>query len=149
LSPAQKDLRAFYARLLALVGEPAFRDGECFRLNYANAGHHRFGRLAGETASGHWLYAYLRFDAASGQRVLVLTNLHPSETMHDVEVRLPREAVAFLQVPADQVWKPAERLMEQGTEISMAWQRDATIVLSVDAIPSLTPFYFELTSATP
>ena len=54
LSPEQRDLRAFYARLVRLAGEPAFRDGDFFPLNPANIQNERFGRLAGETASGHF-----------------------------------------------------------------------------------------------
>ena len=57
LSPEQKELRAWYARLLKLTDEPAFRRGEFIPLNRANGGNPRFGRLPGETASGHWLYA--------------------------------------------------------------------------------------------
>ena len=147
LSAEQKGLREFYARLLALAGEPAFRDGECFRLNYANKTNERFGRVGGETASGHWLYAYLRFDAKSGQRFLVLANLHRSETLRDVQVRLPREAVAFLQVPANAALKPVERLMNAKTEIALADGDDGAKMVRVAEMPPLTPFYIELKSA--
>ena len=57
LSPEQKALRAFYGRLINLIGEPAFRDGEFFPLNPANHDNPKFGRLPGEQASGHWFYA--------------------------------------------------------------------------------------------
>ena len=147
LAPEQKTLREFYARLLALVGEPAFRDGECFRLNYANGGNERFGRLDGETASGHWLYAYLRFDVKCGQRFLVLANLHRSETFRDVQVRLPREAVAFLQMPAKPALEPVERLMDAKTRIALADAADGAMVVRVEGIPPLTPFYIELKPA--
>ncbi len=147
LAPEQKKLREFYARLLALAGEPAFRDGECFRLNYANKENEHFGRVGGETASGHWLYAYLRFDVKRGQRFLVLANLHRNETLRDVQVRLPREAVAFLQMPAKPVLKPVERLMDAKTEIALAGAADGAMVLRVAELPPLTPFYIELKSA--
>ncbi len=145
LSPEQKKLREFYARLLALVGEPAFRDGECFRLNYANGKNERFGRLGGETASGHWLYAYLRFDPKTGQRFLVLANLHRNETLRDVQVHLPREAVAFFQMPAQPPLKPAERLAETKAVLALAGAEDGAMTLSVSEVPPLTPFYIELT----
>ena len=147
LSPEQKKLREFYARLLALAGEPAFRDGECFRLNYANGANAHFGRVGGETASGHWLYAYLRFDPKRGQRFLVLANLHRSETLRDVQVRLPREAVAFLQMPAKPVLKPVERLMDAKTEIALAGAEDGAMMVRVAELPPLTPFYIELKPA--
>jgi len=144
LAPAQNALRDFYARLLALVGEPAFRAGECFRLNYANQTNERFGRVAGETASGHWLYAYLRFDAASGQRFLVLVNLHASETLRAVQVRLPREAVAFLQLAAESRLRLVERLAETRTELTLAGANDGTMTLGVAELPPLTAFYVAL-----
>ena len=144
LAPEQKKLREFYARLLALAGEPAFRDGECFRLNYANHANEHFGRVGGETASGHWLYAYLRFDVKRGQRFLVLANLHRSETLRDVQVRLPREAVAFLQMPAKPALKPVERLMDAKTEIALAGAEDGAMMVRVAELPPLTPFYIEL-----
>ena len=146
LSPEQKKLREFYARLLALAGEPAFRDGECFRLNYANTTNEHYGRVGGETASGHWLYAYLRFDPKRGQRFLVLANLHRSETFRDVQVRLPREAVAFLQMPAKPALKPVERLMDTKTEIALAGAEDGAMMVRVAELPPLTPFYIELKS---
>lgn len=144
LSAAQKKLREFYARLLALVGEPAFRDGECFRLNYANHGNEHFGRVAGETSGGHWVYAYLRFDPASGQRFLVLANLQPHETLHEVQVRLPREAVAFLEISADSALRPVERLAETQSALTLANAGDGAVNARAAELPPLTAFYVEL-----
>ena len=78
LSPEQKALRDFYGRLINLVGEPAFQDGEFFPLNPANHDNPSFGRLPGEQASGHWLYAFLRYDISTEQRFLIVANLHPA-----------------------------------------------------------------------
>jgi hypothetical protein len=50
LSPQQKELRAFYGRLLKTCGEPAFADGEFFPLNGANKDNGAFGRLGGHVA---------------------------------------------------------------------------------------------------
>lgn len=144
LSAAQKKLREFYARLLALVGEPAFRDGECFRLNYANHGNEHFGRVAGDTSGGHWVYAYLRFDPASGQRFLVLANLHPRETLHEVQVRLPREAVAFLEISADSALRPVERLAETQSALTLANAGAGAVNARAAELPPLTAFYVEL-----
>jgi glycosidase len=98
LSPKQRSLRQFYSRLINLVGEPAFADGKFFPLNPANRDNPSFGRLPGESASGHWLYAFLRYDPASGQRFLVIANLHPVETFRDVRIQLPHEALQFLDL---------------------------------------------------
>jgi uracil-DNA glycosylase family 4 len=85
LSPDQKALREFYSRLINLIGEPAFRDGKFFPLNPANHGNPHFGRLPGESASGHWLYEALhrhgfasRPDSISRDDGLVLTDCYVS-----------------------------------------------------------------------
>lgn len=96
LSAAQKELRAFHGRLLRLADEPAFRTGGLFLLNRVNGNNLRYGRMEKETASGHWLYSFLRYDAASGQRFLVVVNLHPTETLRDVSVVLAAGAMNFL-----------------------------------------------------
>jgi glycosidase len=92
----QKRLRAWYGRLLEVTDQPAFRKGEFIQLNPANGDNSRFGRLPGESASGHWLYAYLRYDSSSGQAFVVIANLHGREPMTDVTVRLTPEALAAL-----------------------------------------------------
>lgn len=95
LSDEQNALRDFYRRLLSAVDQPAFRDGDFYALNPDNADNPGYGRV-GDGASGHWLYSYLRHDPATGQRMLVVVNLHPAETLRDVRVRLPRSAMRFL-----------------------------------------------------
>lgn len=95
LSTEQAELRDFYRRLLAVVDEPAFRDGGFYPLNPDNLDNPDYGRLPGGV-SGHWLYSYLRHDPASGQRMLVVVNLHPEEALRDVRVRLPAPAWRFL-----------------------------------------------------
>ena len=102
LSPEQKALRAFYGRLVNLVGEPAFRDGEFFPLNPANHDNPGFGRLPDEQASGHWLYAFLRYDRSTQQRFLVLANLHPTISLRKFVCVLPETAMQFLDLNEDQ-----------------------------------------------
>ena len=116
LSPEQKALRAFYARLINLVGEPAFHDGEFFPLNPANCDNASFGRLPGEQASGHWLYAFLRYDIATQQRFLVVANLHLSETLRDVLIQLPGDALRFLDFDPRSSVTLRDRLSEEPFE---------------------------------
>ena len=147
LSPGQKALRNFYSRLINLVGEPAFRDGKFFPLNPANRENERFGRLPGEQASGHWLYAFLRYDRATQQRFLVLANLHPTFLLREVRVRLPETALHFLDLNGDESSRLdlTDRLaLERAAKISstVAEARDAG--LPIVEIPRLTSFYFEL-----
>lgn len=135
LTPEQRELRAFYGRLLRLVGEPAFRDGEFLALNPANRDHAAFGRLPGEPASGHWLYAFLRRDPASAQTFLVVANLHPTGTLREVRVILPSAAATWLV--------PGQTLRERlGPAPSRDLRVSATGV-TLPAIPPLTPLYFE------
>jgi glycosidase len=95
LSDEQKSLRDFYRRLLSAVDQPAFRDGDFYPLNPVNAGNPAYGRV-GDGASGHWLYSYLRHDPATGQRMLVVVNLHPEQTLRNIRIRVPRTAMRFL-----------------------------------------------------
>jgi glycosidase len=148
LSPEQKALRAFYSRLVNLVGEPAFRDGEFFPLNPANRDNPSFGRLPDEQASGHWLYAFLRYDRATSQRFLVLANLHPGIALRNVRVLLPEAALQFLDLNADVSTTLAltDRLaLEQATKISSTLGEARDAGLPISEIPPLTSFYLELT----
>jgi glycosidase len=137
LSPEQKNLRAFYGRLLSLVDEPAFRDGDFIPLNARNVHNPAFGRLPGETPSGHWLYAFIRHDRHSRQVYLVVANLHPSSTFADVRIELsPRAAAAIkpqLGVTLSDHLSDLERAIIVGTE---------TVLLP--NLPPLNAGYFAL-----
>lgn len=96
LSPEQKALRKWYGDLLAILREPAFTAGDFYGLNHANKENPAFGRTGGENCSGHWLYAFLRRDADSGQAFLCLANFHPTENLADVRVIIPEHALGWL-----------------------------------------------------
>jgi len=145
LSPEQKALRAFYGRLVNLVGEPAFQDGEFFPLNPANRDNPGFGRLPDEQASGHWLYAFLRYDRSTQQRFLVLANLHPTIPLRDVRVRLSETAARFLDwnEPADRKIELSDRLGPNATEIQSTIFEALGAGIPISEIPPLTPLYLE------
>jgi glycosidase len=142
LSPEQRELRAFYSRLITLAGEPAFRDGAFFPLNSANLWNDRFGRLPGETASGHWLYAFLRADATSGQRFCVVANLHREATLRDVRVRWPEEALAMLRLEDPPTL--VERLASHPPQPKVVRGEDRCMIVELTEIPPLTACYLEL-----
>ena len=97
LSDEQKNLREWYGKLLAICAEPALAKGWFYGLNHANVHNPLFGRVAGETASGHWLYAFLRSERkAGGQNFLVVVNLHGTKTMRGVQVWIPPHALQWL-----------------------------------------------------
>ncbi|MEI6654558.1 MAG: alpha-amylase family glycosyl hydrolase [Verrucomicrobiota bacterium] len=115
LSDAQQALRAWYGKLLRVLRQPAFVAGGFYGLNTANRDNPHFGRLDGESPSGHWLYAFLRHDAASGQAFLVLANFHGSATLHHVRVRIPRDALALPGRTPGGPWQVADRLATSWT----------------------------------
>ena len=147
LSPQQTALRDFYGRLIQLIDRPAFRDGEFFPLNPANRENPEFGRLPGEPASGHWLYAYLRYDRSSRERFLVLANLHPTISLTNVRVKMPMEAIQFLDLKENAPETPLELIdrlrinSATGTATTLAEASAAGIHLLT--IPPLTPLYLE------
>ncbi|HSV63562.1 MAG TPA: alpha-amylase family glycosyl hydrolase, partial [Chthoniobacterales bacterium] len=118
LSSAQRQLREFYSRLINLVGEPAFRDGKFFPLNPANRENADYGRLPGESASGHWLYAFLRYDPLTAQRFVVVANLHPTRAVAEIEIHLPPNALRFLEFSPSIEWKTVDRLSNCAGEIA-------------------------------
>jgi glycosidase len=132
----QKALRDFYGRLVRLVGEPAF-GGAMFPLNPSNEANPRFARLPGESASGHWVYAFLRYDPPSGQRFLVVANFHPTHTFNDVRIELNPEALRFLETDS---FTLRERL-EAGPPQPFRWTPPA---VEIPSLPPLTPLYLEL-----
>lgn len=99
LSDDQRSLRDFYRRLLAAVDSPAFRDGDFYPLNPDNLDNRAYGSAGGKEP-GHWLYAYLRYDRATGQRMLVVVNLNPGEPLRDVRIRFSKAAMRFLGLDA-------------------------------------------------
>lgn len=98
LDEEQGKLRAWYGKLLQLTQEPAFTRGDFYGLNHANKENPKFGRFDGETVSGHWLYAYLRRDGASGQTFLVIANFHGSAGIQGARVRIPEHALGWLEI---------------------------------------------------
>ena len=110
LSEEQKSLRGWYGKLIHATQAAAFTNGEFYGLNHANKDHPAFGRVAGETTSGHWLYAFLRHDLKTHQAFLVVANFHGSETLHGVKVRIPQDARAFLARLDETTWSFTDRL---------------------------------------
>jgi glycosidase len=145
LSDEQRELRKFYSRLVNLVGEPAFRDGKFFPLNPANHDNERFGRLPGEQASGHWLYAFLRYDVATQQRFLVVANLHPTIAFQHIRVLLSSGALQFLGLANDSTTLSlVERLSGELEPIGLTTGETTSPGIPVSEIPSLSAQYFEL-----
>ena len=110
LSETQKNLREWYGQLIRETQNPAFTAGEFYGLNHANKENPKFGRVGDETVSGHWLYAFLRHDPASGQSFLVVVNFHGLETLRGVTVKIPNHAWEFIARAGRSAWKFTEKL---------------------------------------
>lgn len=143
LSPEQKELRAWYGRLVKLCNEPAFRSGEFLGLNRINNQNPRFGRMDGEPASGHWLYAFLRHDGSSGQSFVVVANLNGKETLRDVRIMMTEEALAALGVKTGDAKLEFQDRLSARKPIQTTGESLRKAGLEVPSVPSLTAYYFE------
>jgi len=110
LSTARRELRAWYARLIRATQSRAFTHGGFYGLNHANMGNPAFGRVDGETVSGHWFYAFLRHDAATGASALVVANFHPHIAMENATIRIPDHAREYLGRMERETWMFADTL---------------------------------------
>ncbi|MEO5913679.1 MAG: alpha-amylase family glycosyl hydrolase [Luteolibacter sp.] len=110
LSDDQKSLRDWYGKLIRATQSPAFVSGEFYGLNHANAENPKFGRVGDETASGHWLYAFLRHDSVSGQSFLIVSNFSPTETLRGAHVSLLQNSWEFMGRSDQSAWKFTDRL---------------------------------------
>lgn len=113
LSDEQKSLRAWYAKLIHTTQADAFTKGEFYGLNHANKENPAFGRVGDESASGHWLYAFLRHDTQSGQSFLVVANFNGVETLQGTKIRIPQDAQTFLGRADDEIWEFSDKLDSQ------------------------------------
>jgi hypothetical protein len=148
LSNEQKRLRASYAGLLKVVNEPAFRAGIFIPLNGPNRSNPKYGRIGNEQPSGHWIYSFLRYDPASGQRFLITVNMHPREMLKDVAVMFDKTVVEKLGLATTDAKTPftlTDRLAGENANTSTSCIEDAVKTgIWLGDLPPLTAFYFEI-----
>ncbi|MEY2536463.1 MAG: hypothetical protein QOG67_203 [Verrucomicrobiota bacterium] len=148
LSDDQKELRAFYSRLINLIGEPAFRDGICMPLNGINRDNPNYGRMSKEQASGHWLYGFVRYDPLTSQTFIVAVNLNPATALKDVQIHLPADFLKSLGLSGGDPQKEVtikDRLNVPplaDLKLNLGYLQDAGVPIS--EIPPLTACYLEL-----
>jgi glycosidase len=147
LSAEQISLRESYRRLLTLTNEPAFRNGGFFALNPANLHNPNFGQVGAEPAGGHWLYAFLRYDAVSDQRFLVVVNLHPTSELRETHIVFPLESIQWLQLaPNDDSWRFCERLVGTLKLTAIRSSLESSSGLPLPTLAPLTAYFFEIIS---
>lgn len=88
------ELRSFVAELLPLLQLPALSKGGFYGLNWANQHTPGFGRAAGESVSGHYLYAFLRHYSKAKSTVLAICNFSPN-TPVETCVHIPDDAIRW------------------------------------------------------
>jgi len=110
LSDEQNFLREWYGKLIRTTQAEAFTKGEFYGLNHPNNDNPAFGRVGDESASGHWLYAFLRHDSKSGQSFLVVANFHGTETLTNVKIRIPQDIRKFLGRGETEIWRFWDKL---------------------------------------
>lgn len=84
-------LRNFTASLLPLLQHPALSKGLFYGLNWSNRETPCFGRINGETISGHKLYVFLRHHRKSKSTLLVVCNLSADQTF-STSIHIPQSA---------------------------------------------------------
>ncbi|MBC7446717.1 MAG: alpha-amylase family protein [Hymenobacteraceae bacterium] len=90
LAPEQKELRAFYGKLLNLCHQPVIRAGEFYGLHFAQ----EHGQAAGY--DDQRCYAFLRYTATD--RLLVVVNFDRDKA-HDATLKIPEAALKTLGLP--------------------------------------------------
>lgn len=150
-APEQSSLREYYRRLLHLADLPALRDGDFYPLQPASTGNPAEASDPSGTG-GPSIRCFLRHDVATGQKILVVANLHPDETVRDVRIRFPGKAMRFLgwDTIAGSQTVPViagDRLGEVSGGSAAIRTTPAEMEnpgLPVAALPPLTAAYYEL-----
>jgi hypothetical protein len=128
-------LRQRYLRVFRLMHHPALRDGQLWLLNSAQAADPAFGREPGATVSGRWAHAALRF--TPDQRLLVVSNLHPTQPLQGVQLQVPPTAWARIGRSASPegalAWTDALDPARTGT---LGWD---TVDADGIALPTIAP----------
>ena len=143
LSDEQKALRDWCRKLLHVMHDKAFTDGDFFGLNHANKDNPQFGRLGDESVSGHWLYAFLRSDRESGRAFLVVANFHGDQTIRGASVRIPRDAHEFIGRADKARWRFSDRLECAWCALIISGELESTGLMLPD-LPPCTSLLLEV-----
>jgi hypothetical protein len=99
------------------------------------------------------LYSFLRYDADTGQRFLVVVNLNPKTGVDDIRIRLPDAAIRALGLAEKDRATQLELLDRLAVRDAAA--ASATIAEAIDKgisiaeMPPLSACYFEIKAAGP
>lgn len=77
-----------YGDLLKLANEEPFRSGHFYGLNFINKNNKGFD-------GGHYVYAFLRYNAGKKNPALILVNFNADAAIDELVVKLNTEALSF------------------------------------------------------
>ena len=92
LEPGRRELRQWYADLIALAKQPGFATGNFYSIQYVNKDNWRY-------SSGQYVYSFLRYDVDAGAAWLVLANY--SNITHGFKLKIPADALINMGFAAD------------------------------------------------
>ena len=118
MTDAQRELRAFYQRLLTLArDDKAIQKGKMYDITYAQ----------GEDFDKNKQFAFIRH--TKGETLLVVVNFHDREQR--IKVRVPNDAFVYLGM--DESPKATATDLLRGEKIPLALTADGTIELTLQA----------------
>lgn len=146
LPDLNRDLRAFYGRLLNSLTHPALAQGNFIPLNPANRENPTFEVTDGKQEPGRWLYSFLRYDPVSRRSLLVVANLHPKQEAPNVRLKFSEEAIRLLALPAEATLKGSDLLSAKPSPVSAPVKDLLTGGLPLPKLPPLSVAYLDLTA---
>jgi len=144
LPELNRNLRAFYGRLLNSLAHPALAQGNFLPLNQANVGNPTYDVAHDKKEPGRWLYSFLRHDPVSKRSLLVVANLHPQKAAPSVFLKFSEEAQKVLALAPGATLAGSDLLSEKPS----SWKSPAQDLVSAGVpLPELPPVsvaYFDL-----
>jgi hypothetical protein len=99
--------------------------------------------MAGESVSGHWLYAFLRRCPKSSQAFLVIVNFHGTESMRGAKIRIPEDARMFLVRSSVETYTFTDRLDSSWSGIASREQLENE-GLTLPDLPPCSALFLEI-----
>ncbi len=146
LPDLNRELRAFYGRLLNSLTHPALAQGNFIPLNPANGGNPTYDVTDGKKEPGRWLYSFLRYDPVSQRPLLVVANLNPNKEAPNVRLKFSEEATRLLRLSPEATLTGSDLLSAKPSSISAKAKDLVTAGISLPKLPPLSVAYFDLTT---
>jgi glycosidase len=146
LPDLNRELRAFYGRLLNSLTHPALAQGNFIPLNPANGGNPTYDVTDGKKEPGRWLYSFLRYDPVSQRPLLVVANLNPNKEAPNVRLKFSEEATRLLRLSPEVTLTGSDLLSAKPSSISAKAKDLVTAGISLPKLPPLSVAYFDLTT---